>query len=291
MEGKWQGTFDSATLCECICALHLSSYVESPFTDRGGLILVGPPGVLKTTFLDVLDDNYSTALSYSNLNTMTLSKMQSGFVNGAVRTLVFPDMQALYAGDPRTASRLEQGIMQLSGESRRGASWEDSRFQKFRGRATIFGAMTSDLYEQKSPEWDRNGFARRFLWATYTLRDPDILTRSIEEWKRADIGRLIIPPVPLNGSIPDCLTKAERHEVLTWLKYQPSPHEIQLQLLCKAVSVLKWHYRERGITNRKPMDVMQCFAECLQRDAALLDLSGSVPTPELVTKPKRRRSA
>lgn len=262
-----------STMLEAICAIHLASYVTGPVTDRGGLMLVGPPGNLKTTLLDVLDENYHNAIACSNLNSQTLQRIQGQFSNGSMRSLILPDLQACYAGDPRTAARLEQALMQLAGEGHRGASWQDSRFQKFKSRCTIFAAMTNRFYERYANYWEDTGFQRRFLWSYYTLGNPDLLLDALEEWRRADIGGIRIPELPANHSIPNLLSRDERHEIRRWLKYQPGPHEIQYHLLCCATSALRWHYEQRRL-KRNAIDTMREFAATLHKEAALLTLRG-----------------
>jgi hypothetical protein len=266
---KWTGIVHAEIILEAICALHLASYVQSPVKDKGGLIIVGPPGVLKTTFLDVLDENYHNSLAASNLNTTTLLKLQGQFHNGAMRSIVLPDLQAIYAGDPRTAARLEQALMQLAGEGNRGASWQDARYQKFKSRCAIFGATTQKHFESMSSRWEDSGFLRRFLWAGVTLENPDALMDAITEWQRAEIGGIKIPDLPASTMIPDLLASNERKEIKSWLKYQPTPHEIQFSLLCRATSALRWHYRQRKIKT-DALDTMRQFAETLQQDAALV---------------------
>jgi hypothetical protein len=263
------GTVSVEAFLEAICAMHLACYVEGPVQDRGGLMIVGPPGNLKTTLLDVLDDNFHNAISCSNLNTQTLSRIAPQFGTGSLRSLVLPDLQACYAGDPRTAARLEQQLMQLAGEGSRGPSWQDARFQKFKVRAAVFGAMTNRFYEKYANYWEDSGFQRRFLWSSYTLANPEILLDAIEEWKRADVGGIKIPDTPGNGVIPDSLDSAERKEIRRWLKYQPGPHEVQYSLLCRTTSALRWHYNNRKL-KRDPMHTMREFAVTLRKDAALL---------------------
>lgn len=264
---KWTGFVRAEALLEAICALHLASYVDGPVKDRGGAMLVGPPGMLKTTFLDVLDLNYHNVLSASNLNTTTLLKLQGQFFNGTMRSIILPDLQAMYAGDPRTAARLEQAIMQLAGEGNRGASWQDSRFQKFKARCAVFGALTQKHFEQMSNRWEESGFLRRFLWCGISLADPEALMNAIEDWQRAELGTIKIPDTPGNSVIPESLTKDERRQIRSWLKYQPGPHEIQMSLMCRAASALRWHYKMHRI-KANAMDTMREFAETLQRDAA-----------------------
>lgn len=263
-------TVSVAALTEGICAFHLSCYVGSPYKDRGGLMLTGPPGVMKTTFLDVLDDNYHNALSISNAYMGTLKKLQASFYNGQVRSLCFPDLQSIYAGDPRTANRIEQMMMQLSGEATRTIGGDsDSRFAKFKGYCTIFAAMTDTFFTDHSEKWENAGFLRRFVWATYTFQDSDILMRAITEWKRADLGQIVYPKLPTSGFIPDSLNPTERKEIHNWLRHQPPPHEIQFQVLCKATAALRWHYKENGI-KKDAMDTMREFSNLLGKDAALL---------------------
>jgi len=290
----WTGRVKVGTMMEAICAIHLSSYVDSPYRDRGGLMIVGPPGVLKTTLLDVLDDNFHNALSISNAYMGTMKKLQPAFYNGQVRSLCFPDIQSIYAGDPRTSSRIEQMMMQLSGEATRTIGGdEDSRHAKFKGFCTMFGAMTDFFYTGHVGRWDTTGFLRRFLWSTYTLRDPDILMRAIEQWTRAELGYRVVPQIPMGGRIPDTLTQSERKEIWSWLRHQPLPHEIQLQVLCKAVSALKWHYLQVGL-KRSAMSTMHEFAETLQKDAALLEFPeqtyDKVHTQTMPKKSRRKSS-
>lgn len=257
-------------MLEAVCALHLSSYVPGPVEDRGGVMFIGPPGVMKSTFLNVLDE-FHNATIISNLNTTTLLQMQSDFISGNTRSLVIPELQAIYKGDPRTAARLEQAIMQLVAEGHRGASWQDSRRQKFTSRAMVYGAMTPKFYEKMASGWDDSGFMRRFIWCSYTLQDPDVLMNALEDWRRAEFGGIRIPTVPANNTIPDALRAEERREIRTWLKHQPSPHEIQFSLLCRATSALRWHYQARRI-KKNALDTMREFAGTLQKDAAVLRL-------------------
>jgi hypothetical protein len=270
---RWTGELKARALLEAICAIHLSSYVESPVQDRGGLMIVGPAGVLKTTFLDILDE-YPNAVCSSNLNTQTVVKMLPEAVNGSLRSIVIPDLQAIYAGDPRTSARLEQMIMQLTGEGSRGPSWADSRFQKFKSRCAIFGAMTPDHFERYSNRWEASGFLRRFLWASYSLSDPEVLMNAIEQWKRADLGAissLPVPQIPGSRSIPDSLTRDERRSIRLWLKHQPGPHEIQFSMLCRATAALRWSYQQQRV-KLNALDTMRAFAETLQKDAARVTL-------------------
>ena len=276
IRNKWSGIVNVEDMVEAICALHISSYVTSPYRDRGGLMLIGPAGVLKTTLLDVLDNNYSNALAVSNSYMSTMQKLLPAFYNGQVRSLCFPDLQSIYAGDPRTSGRIEQMMMQLSGEATRTIGGnEDSRYAKFKGYCTMFAAMTPSFYTSHINKWEESGYSRRFLWSTYTFEDPDILMRAIAQWTKADLGIDRVPQCPIGGSIQDVLKQPQREEIMTWLRHQPQPHEIQFQIMCKATSALAWHYKRHGV-NKVAMDTMRKFSETLQHDAALLRLPDQI---------------
>lgn len=235
-------------------------------------MLVGPPGVLKTTLLDVLDDHYHNALSVSNSFMQTMKKLQSSFYNKQIRSMCFPDLQSIYAGDPRTSNRIEQMMMQLSGEATRTIGGEqDARYAKFKGYCTMFTAMTDSFFNEHVGKWEESGFLRRFLWSTYTLYQPDILMDAIENWQRAELGYFLIPTIPLTGAITETLEQHERHTIRALLRHQPGPHELQFQVLCKATMALKWHYRNNGI-KKKALETVQLFSRTLGKDAALIVL-------------------
>ena len=49
------GEVSVSCMIECLAAAHLSNYVDSPFHERGGIMLVGPPGSLRTTLTRALE--------------------------------------------------------------------------------------------------------------------------------------------------------------------------------------------------------------------------------------------
>ena len=235
-------------------------------------MLVGPPSILKTAFLDVLERSYTTVVSMSEVNHRQLIDMSPTFYNGAIRSIVFPDVENLYGGDPRTAGRLERTIMALTGESRRVVAYdEDARFQKFQSRCTIFGAMTEKFYRRNARRWEESGFHRRFLWSVFTLQDANVLMDAVENWILAEIGDIRIPKEPVNGVIKNNLNKDDRSKIRTWLDVRERPHEIRFQLLCKATCALKDHYTRHRI-ERDPIDTMHSFAETIQQNAASMVL-------------------
>ena len=150
-------------LLDVLCAVHLTSYVESPFKDRGGLMIVGAPGILKSTVLDIVDANYADAIALSDVNAQALNRLKSRIAQGDIRTLVLPEYSKLYERNPATASNVEGTLRALVSEGFSSASFEDATLQRQRARATVVAAMTPEFREDQAERWQRSGFARRFL--------------------------------------------------------------------------------------------------------------------------------
>lgn len=251
----------AATLIECICAMHLTSYVRGLGDHRGGLWLVGPPGVMKSTFVDFLED-YENVISFTDLNSKSLMGLKGQLSIGSLRTLILPDFQKLYERDPRTAANVEGSIRAFVEEGYRGASFEATEVLRFKARATVIGAMTSELQEEMWKRWTDSGFARRFLWCLIRLDDPDILMRAVEEWQLQDFGELVRPNLPTTREIENNLTKEDRQRIRPWVRHQPKPNNFCFELLCKIAVVLKWHYGRRGIA-KDALETVEEFSGCL----------------------------
>jgi hypothetical protein len=235
-------------------------------------MVVAPPGHLKTTALLLLDHGYQNAQAFSFANSKMLDGLRGSIQSGRTRSLIFPELRALFVGDPRTGSRTEETIMQLAGEGYMGASWQDARFQQFKCRATVFAAMPFDFFELKAPEWEKSGFLRRFIWCAYTLADPEVLMRSLMRWERAHVnGMTVFPQIPIDGRIEHTTTDNERVRLAALLKHQPGPNEIRLVLLSKALSALKMHYKRVG-SKRPAIETFEEFGESLGKTAAKLEI-------------------
>lgn len=262
-------------LIEVLCATHLSSYVHSPFEERGGMLLVAPPGALKSTFLEELDKQYPDALSLTDLNAKAMTQLRDRIVTGTVRTVVFPEYQKLYDRKDDTAMNLEGTIRALVAEGFRAAAFESQGINRIRARALVIGAMVPDTQARNFDRWEQTGFNRRFLWPLFHLANPAILDDAVVEWRRLrfNVGRL--PQVPFGEAIPMQTTRQEREALRMMCKYQPGGHHTQqLQLLVKILSVLRWWY-ERANVNRDPWAVLQRFAVSLGREGAVLELEQS----------------
>lgn len=256
---------------EVLCAVHLSSYVQGGVPDRSGLMIVGPPGVMKSSFMDVLD-LYSEAIKLSDVNVQTLVAMRDQLSNNSIRTLVIPEFAKLYERDPRTAANVEGTLRALAAEGFSAASFEDSRVSRFHARACIVAALTPALQSVQFRRWEDTGFARRFLWALIRLKDPRVLDRAVEQWKTIPLrrGGRLIPD--MDSGIPNLTTPAMRASLKHFLKYQPGGvHATQFAMLVKMLAVLTWHYKKRKI-RRNALDTITQFAPCLSRGGAEIEL-------------------
>lgn len=287
---------DVNTLIESICAVHLSSYVESPYEDRGGLMLVGPPGALKSTMVSVLERQYSDAIMLSDINARTLNDLRDQIAQQSIRTLVLPELQKLYERHPYTASNVEGTLRALAGEGFAAASFEDQRVQRLRARATVISAMTPSTVSERFKAWESSGFNRRFLWALVRVQDVTVLDRALYNWQKLNFRMRSIPQPPVQGRIPNLTTKQEREQVRQWVRYQPGGSPIlQAQVLAKMLAVLKWWYREIGDRPQEGLNVIRAFVPALGREGTTLEL----PEPDAehkavrkpVTKKKKRRAA
>lgn len=260
---------------DVLCAAHLSSYLDYPFRSRGGLMVVGPPGILKSTALAVLDDNYADALLLSDINAQNLNKLKGRIVAGAIRTLVLPELGKIYERNPATASNVEGVLRALADEGFASASFEDATLQRYRAKVTVVAGMVPELRERRAQEWEDSGFSRRFLWSLLRLKRPDVLDQAVEDGELLDFGMTRIIPVPAPPVIPNLTTKTERAALRLMLKAQPSPHTLQFQMLVKVFGVLKWWKRRNGKPRRgeyDAMDTVAIFARSLGKHGAELVL-------------------
>lgn len=274
---------------ESLAAVHLSSYVASQFPERAGLMVVGPPGVLKSSILTTLDRQYGDVLVLSDVNAKSLTALRDEVAGGKIRTLVFPDFGKLYERKAETAQNVEGVLRALASEGFTSASFEDSRISRFTARATVIAAMTPASHRKHFESWNESGFSRRFLWSFITLDNPWLLRDAVVAAERLSFGVSALPPIPAHGVIPDLTTRSERSQLTLDLKYQPGGDTTQqLSLLVKMVSVLRWWYQESGDA-RDALDTVRSFAASLWREGAklLLDPPKTVSGQRIAAERRR----
>lgn len=253
-----------STMAEALTAMHLSTRVESPFMEQGGFMLVGPPGILKSTLLGVLEV-YPDALPLSDVNARTLGRLKSLIASGSLRTLVLPELAKIYERADHTAANVEGTIRALASEGFSAMSYEDATLQRFKARCFVIGAMTPDTYEQYAERWQKSGFSRRFLWGL-AMSDVSRLERAAIERAPIDLQFRVSPQV--NSAIPDTTTMKERQELRAMVKYQPTPHSAQLNIMVRMLAALKWWYREDRRKARSALHTLKTFAHCLSKNGA-----------------------
>lgn len=258
---------------EVICSFHFASLVPGPIADASGLMLVAPSGSLKSSLLMVIPSLYpDTCVCDSNWYYGKLLKMRGAFYNGGKRSIVIPELASIYAGDPRTGGRIEQMLQQMAGEGSISTQETDSRWERYEMRAQIFAAMTPDFARKKNRSWEE-GFHRRFLWAHLAMANDEILMDYLTAWKRAEIE--VSQPIiePAQKIIPNLATYAEKMKVRRLLDAQKDfgPNHTRFVFMCRALSVLKWHYRRIGL-KKNAYETLKRFSVCLSKHAALLVL-------------------
>jgi len=261
------------TFMEVICALHFAMLVDSPINDASGLMVVAPSGSLKTALLMTLPNLYpNSTVCDSNWYYGKLIKMKAIFYNRTARSIVIPELSSVYAGDPRTGGRMEQILQQMAGEGSMATNERDTRWERYEMRAQIFAAMTPEWASKKHPSWEE-GFHRRFLWAHLAMKNEEVLLDYLTDWRRAELE--VSQPIvePAQGKIPNLLTYADKMEIRDLLESQKDfgPNHTRFVFLCRALSVLKWHYKRIG-SKKLAIQTIRDFSVCLSKKAALLVL-------------------
>lgn len=274
-------------LAEVICAVHLSPYVEGQLEQRGGLMLVAPPGALKSTLTEATQQ-YPDALLLTDINVQMLADLRDGMTGGNVQTLVFSEFAKIYERNPQTASNVEGSLRALASEGFSGASFQDHRVNRRKARATIIGAMPPNVVEKQFKRWEESGFNRRFLWAVYGVKGSHILDEAAGELKRLDLGVKDVPRVPpLGKMIPFMLSPNERVRVRSFVSQQPGgSHTQQIQLLTRVWSVLKWWHAESGEPERAE-ETITAFVKSLSKDGT--DLILTAPAVKVLAPRQRKR--
>lgn len=265
----------ASDLVEILCAAHLGNLVEGPFQERGGIMVVGPPGVLKTTFVGVLDGQYQDAVAVSDINVKSLIKLRDAIASGKINTLVLPEFAKLYERADVTALNVEGTLRAMAAEGFTAASFEDSRINRLTARAMVIGALTPPTVEVHFNRWEDSGFNRRFLWLLVRLADPMALERAAINWQRINFRLAHVPLAPLGTNIPNKTTRRERERLANMVKYQPGgDHAIHIQMMIRICAVLRWWYAESG-QPRNAMETMERFAPAIGKSGVALELPSS----------------
>lgn len=259
------------SILEVIDAAHLTKFIRSPFSTRGGLLLIGPPETLRSTIIQSALEDYPDALVLSDINVRQLIEMREDMAAGKITTLAFTELSKLYARNPAVAKNIEGHIMALIEEGLSLASFQDKRMTSTKARIMCIAACTEKFYGSRFTEWMDSGFCRRFLHCVYRLDDPWILADSQEHRMKVELGA-IKRKIPGNREIRWTVTSAEMHVIRKLLSFQfqkgiSTPYHLAANIF----AVLKWKHEAQ-----EAMKIFKDFAECLQNDSAKMVLPAVV---------------
>lgn len=259
----------TATIIDVIAAAHWTyklSAIPREFSQRGGIMLVGPPEQLKTQFISMLTD-YPRTLVLSDLTTRELSDFHQE-LGSAYKTLGFTAFEKVSQRDPNVATNLVGHLTALAEEGFRGSYKIDKRQRSYHAKCLIVGAVPQYFYDLNFKAWMESGFHRRFLWPTFKLSDPDIIRQAIARWQPLNLreGSLGFP-IPTE-SIQYTVSDEERHRLSRFL-HEGEGLASPLILLSKIYAVLKWRYQQMNDPAVVAMAILDDFSESLRRIADL----------------------
>lgn len=261
----------AASLIEVITAAHFTSYVDSEeFPERGGIILNSPPGNFKSTFIkQCLKPYCPQALVLSDINVETFTLLKHSMSTGALRTLALPELQKIYERNPQTAKNVEGHIRGIVDEGFGLASFQNQQMLgQVEARCMVICGIVPSCYERHFQQWTDSGFTRRFIWSSYQLADPSVLTQAIHKWKRLEF-REKTPMLP-QKRIHMNVTESESKEIMH-IMGQQGCEALPYSLLKKILAVLKWKFRERAEA-REPMRIIRDFGKSLGTKMDKLEL-------------------
>jgi hypothetical protein len=256
-----------SSLMEVLVAAHLTELVDSPFDQRGGIMLVAPPGNLKSTLIRAAYDHFPDAKVLSDLNIQTLIGLRDDIAAKRLNTLAFTEVEKLYQRHSATAGNIEGHLKAMVEEGFTRASFEDQRMFCLSARCLVAGSLLPVIYRQKYKQWNDNGFLRRFLWVTYTLRDQDALMKAIHDWKKLTLRNGISYPIMMGGKLPYKVTEQESRTIRKMIHFQPG-QETPYVLMKKIYSILIWKHK-----GKNAMRILTDFSEGLQREGGQLTLN------------------
>lgn len=257
------------SLIQVLCAAHLTYAIDpvpKAFSQRGGIMLVAPPEQLKTVAVQGLK-RYSNALVLGDITTQQMVKLRDEFAQGRYQSLVITEVEKIYKRDQETASNVEGHIQAMVEEGFGHAAFEDKNAFVRVAKAMMIGALAEAKCRRRYPEWKESGFARRFLWCHFMLKNPRALSDAIRDWMPIEFCAEEVPDIPAD-SIPwiqPTPAEADRLRILIENQDgQTTPYVLMQKILC----VLKWRYRALGPkASKKAMEVIEDFGHSLNKPA------------------------
>lgn len=256
----------TSSLLQVLAAAHLSYMVDGvpeAFSQRGGIMLVGPPENLKTTMAACLG-KYNNALVVGDLTVKQLVKIRDQISSHRYQTLVFPAFEKLYKRDQDTASNVEGHIQAMTEEGFSHASFEDHETFVRPAKCLVVGACVEEHYRRHDPKWRRDGFTRRFLWSQFVLDDRDLIRRAVLEWQPLKLSMFDDLPGLPSDRVPFDVSQTERRKIAALVSDQEGK-STPFVLSIKIYAMLKWRYRDKKNPAQEAMNIFEDFAESLSR--------------------------
>ncbi len=185
-------------------------------------------------------------------------------LGGALTTLAFSDLGALYRRHGSVASGVEGMIMALADEGHRRPQWGPQNVPSMPAYCTIICGMTSAFFDSKVQDWIDNGFLRRFIFARYQVDGIEVLEDAAAEWRKAELDGSFMPRQPVGRTIQYNLDKDEVTQIRHMCRHQASritPFIMMQKIAC----VLKWKFDKKTA-----MNMLKDFAPCLGKMGGIL---------------------
>lgn len=237
-----------SSLIEFIDAACDTKFVQGPYEERGGLMLVAYPGSLKSTILRLGMYHHSDAMVLSDLNVKQWLKMREDFVTGRFSALGFTDFEKIYQRHSSTSSHIEGIVKGLVAEGYGVGPSGDTRMPVIPAYAMVAGAMTNTCMEDHYDEWSKSGFLRRFLWIVFSVKNQNRIAEAIRAWEKIDLGRITVRPA--NRQIQVNISRERTLQMEKMMQEQVGFNGTGYVLLKKIVAVLEWKYGNNGGSKR-----------------------------------------
>jgi len=258
-----------SSLIEFIDAGVDSKYIYGGFEERGGIMLVAYPGMLKSTIIRASLQHHNSAIVNSDMNVHQWIKLREDFVTGRYNAIGFTDYEKIYQRHPSTSKHVEGIIAGLVAEGYGISPTSDQRMPYVPARAFVAGAITSTCFERHYSDWTETGFLRRFLWMVYTVSNPDAIMEAIRRWQKLNFGRVSFRPA--NGEIPMEVDDQRSRLLENMMKSQPGANGTAYVLLKKICAVLDWKYSP-GSGKERTNEILRDIAPALSKNGGKLEL-------------------
>jgi hypothetical protein len=255
-------------MIDVLAAYCLTPYVDSKFSQCGGIIIVSPPEQLKTSMLGCLA-GIAGVKSLSDLHTQELNRLRDDICAKKIRVLVFLDFQKIFERRAETSQNILGNLRALIDEGYQGMEPGVPEGLDASVRAGMIMAITPSSERSHRDEWIRNGFARRLLYCSVILKNPLAVTEAVIKHEPLGIGAKNVFP-PVTGVIPWTATPEESEFLFRLIRDQHG-RQLPLIVLQKILCVLRWNCR-RMHAKDTAMETITEFANTLQKGGAEMEI-------------------